>query len=254
MSGDDGGVATMNDPLEEVFAYLGRCRHLPSYQLERRFDVFLTPYLRDVLVTELPLPHPLHKICVPEMPLLKKYVSQPTGGKERKLSNKVDYVFFADGAPDVYFVELKTDLGSTREKQIEYLKAAQQAGFAGVLDELRGILRQTKAQRKYFHLLHLLASVGRIAITGCDTCDLCPKPRRGFRFANSFRSLHAHQPIHVVVIVPDKSKANRVDGWHYLDFGDLQRHIALRSDPLSRLLATKLVQWREPAASQPPGV
>jgi hypothetical protein len=57
----------MNNPLATIFANLYRWRHLPSYQLERRFDIFLTPYLHRIV--EAHTGAALHPIIVPEMPL-----------------------------------------------------------------------------------------------------------------------------------------------------------------------------------------
>ena len=54
----------MNEPIRLIFENLNRWRHLPNYQLERRFDVFLTPYLQKLDETLLAL-RELHEARLP---------------------------------------------------------------------------------------------------------------------------------------------------------------------------------------------
>ncbi len=240
----------VNDSLSTIFTNMERWRHLPSYQLERRFDIFLTPFLRDVLSKELGLSHRLHEVFVPEMPLLRGGLYSRTG-VERKLSNKVDFVFFEESGPQVYFVEVKTDASSARQAQNDYLKLAAAGGFESVLLNLEKILARTKSCHKYYHLLHLLQRAGQIRLTGCAASDLYPKARRGFRFEKSFERLHAKQPVRVVFVVPDIEHVQRVKGWDYIGFSAFARHLD-NGDRLTKSVRASLSAWQRRAAAAEP--
>ena len=73
-----------------MFANLDAWRHLPSYQLERRADVFFSLYLHEVLEAELGVE--LEPTLIPEFPIKRDLVLavDPSG-----LSVKVDYALVA---------------------------------------------------------------------------------------------------------------------------------------------------------------
>lgn len=91
----------MPNALDQIFDNLNRWRHFPNYQLERRFDVFLTPYLQRTVQDHCGVV--LNSVIIPEMPL-----KQPATNH----TDKVDYVMFSRDGLTVFLIELKTDCSS----------------------------------------------------------------------------------------------------------------------------------------------
>jgi len=91
----------------------------------------------------------IHDTIVPEFPLRQS-------GKNN-YSNNVDYVARSDKA--VYLIELKTDIGSVREEQLEYLKKAKTIKFKCCVENLKKIATASPYRPKYVHLLYLLAKL-----------------------------------------------------------------------------------------------
>ena len=74
--------------IKEIFNKMDKWRHFPSYQLERRADIFFALYLEKIMST-----HFKKKFCpeiFPEFPLNKSVVSNIKSNQ----TFKVDYVMF----------------------------------------------------------------------------------------------------------------------------------------------------------------
>jgi hypothetical protein len=101
--------------VDELFNNLDQWRHLLSYQLERRADVFFSIYLPSILQSKLGI-----KIegIIPEFPVRKGTIQIES---ESNRSVKIDYFVKVKGTNDVLFVELKTDDSSRRVNQDIYL-------------------------------------------------------------------------------------------------------------------------------------
>ena len=191
--------------LERVFENLGRWRHLPSYQLERRADVFFSVYLREVLEAELGVG--LEEVVIPELPI-KRDLVWPDHPSNKSV--KVDYALFSRDRGVVYFVELKTDAGSRREVQDEYLERARVLGFGAVLEGLLQIVLATTAHGKYHHLTRLLADLGYLTIPADLEEYLYPTPRPGL--ADRLRGIEVCGPpsrIEVIYLQPEASEGDR---------------------------------------------
>lgn len=225
------------DALEQLFRTLDVWRHLPKYQLERRTDIFFTPYLPTLLAAR--FGKPICTVVVPEFPL-KQAVHNS--------SNNVDYALFAQDHSEVFFVELKTDMSSRNDEQDAYLAEAQRVRFRQILLNLREIFCGTPAKEKYLHLLHLLQAAGQIKLRDNLTAALYPQRQRGIRYGeDSFEVLAAAAPIHVVYVQPQPSPACDV-----IDFAEFSRHVAQFGDPFSQLFAKYLLRWQHPSAAFPP--
>ena len=114
--------------VSQVFELLNRWRHLPFYSLETRAAPFFALFLRDVLSAHFRAE--MHEILIPEFPLrigtlyTKDELKLRSGtGREpgTNQSYNVDYVALAKDNNTAYLVELKTDMGSKRVEQDEYL-------------------------------------------------------------------------------------------------------------------------------------
>lgn len=145
----------MSDLISALFDRMDSWRHLPNYQLERRADLFFSLYLPTALEARLGIS--IHPILVPEFPV---HINTIYPNIKTDKSYKIDYVCFSKDLNAVIFVELKTEGLSRRESQDKYLTAAQDVGFAALLDGLLKIFKATNAKRKYFCLLKLLSEAG----------------------------------------------------------------------------------------------
>jgi hypothetical protein len=139
------------DATARILNLLDRWRHLPDYQLERRADIFFATYLVDFLADRQGVQ--VNPLLVPEFPV---HIGTIYPHIPSNKSFKIDYVAFASDLSRAWFVELKTDSSSRRDKQNAYLEAAQQAGLPALLDGLLQIVAATEAKHKYCCLLRLL--------------------------------------------------------------------------------------------------
>ena len=145
--------------VSDVFDWLNRRRHLPFYSLETRAAPFFAIFLRDVLSEALRVK--IHDTLIPEFPLRIGTLKNDDHGKE--LSYNVDYVGFSEDKTNVYLVELKTDLGSKRDSQDDYLCKAQRTEFDCLVKGVRQLAEASRSKRKYVHLLHQLSEVGFVS-------------------------------------------------------------------------------------------
>ena len=106
--------------LQNVFERLSDWKGLPNYQLERRLDIFISMYIKELLEEKL---WPLREIIIPEFPISRKTLGETIGINK---TVKVDFVLFPeDFKHPIIFLELKTDNGSVRDGQIKYLLKAK---------------------------------------------------------------------------------------------------------------------------------
>ncbi|MHA1958580.1 MAG: hypothetical protein ACW968_16865, partial [Candidatus Thorarchaeota archaeon] len=71
---------------------------------------------------------------------------------------------FSEDNKIAFLIELKTDLGSRRKKQDDYLIAAADKGLVKLIQGLLEIFRVTNKKRKYFHLFKMLEDAGIIEL------------------------------------------------------------------------------------------
>ena len=147
------------DAINLIFDRLDDWRHLPSYHLERRADIFFAIYLRDFLQDHLKVA--LQPQLVPEFPLHLKTINF---GDANNQSVKVDYIAVSEDLSKVFFIELKTDMKSRNDGQDGYLDAAQKCEMKSLVEGIKTICAATKAKSKYGHLLGLLEQVGLVTI------------------------------------------------------------------------------------------
>lgn len=210
------------DRLEQVFSNLDRWRHLPDYQLERRADVFFSIYLPELLGAF--VGKPMLDIVIPKFPL-------KTG--TNALSNKVDYVLFAQDRKTACFVELKTDAGSRRDEQDEYLKAAAKKGMEGVLADLKEICAKTRSYRKYYHLLYWLAKAEVVRLPENPATFLYPEVRPGLHACLAkMEVLAKNMRIEIVYIQPVKTPDCKC-----IDFDFIAQYLGRYDDDVSKMFA-----------------
>jgi hypothetical protein len=98
--------------IDTLFDLLDAWRHFPSYQLERRADLYFALYLPEVL--EAKFGFPVQPQLVPEFPLR---IGTLDPDKTTSASYKVDYVALSTARDKALLVELKTDPLSKRFAQ-----------------------------------------------------------------------------------------------------------------------------------------
>lgn len=135
--------------INAVFDRLDQWKRLPSYQLERRADIFFSLYLPEVLGNALGTP--INKTIVPEFPVKQNRTNR---------SDKVDYLAVTADARTLVYVELKTDDRSLRKTQFEYLIRAASRPPRQVLAELEQIGKATRQKIKYAALRSALDPMG----------------------------------------------------------------------------------------------
>ena len=141
---------------EHLFRLLDKWRHFAAYQLEPRTDVFFGMFLP--MVVEERLGIEIEPTLIPQFPLKKPSNNQ---------CDRVDYFAVARRENLGLLIEIKTDMGSQRESQKEYLKRAVKKGMCNVIRDLKKVaeVRNNKQNRKkYYHLLHSLCQMKVITL------------------------------------------------------------------------------------------
>lgn len=132
----------------------------PKYQLERRVDIFLTPFLEAFVGAQL---GGTAKLVAPEFPLLASLrpprqtalpVPLPITEEKRKaLTVNVDYLLRLDRAaqgPAWVFLELKTDARSFDEDQAALYVVARERGMSLLLEDVQFVgSRPSAPKAKY---------------------------------------------------------------------------------------------------------
>ena len=147
------------DRIAELFDRMDAWRHLPSYQLERRSDVFFSLYLAEAL--EAKLGFAVRPELVPEFPLRKGTVYPHLQSSEPL---HIDYLALSAAGDRCVLVELKTDNASRRNAQDQYLKAAQSCGLPRLIEGVSTLFCGSAHKRKYFALLRYLEQLGLLEI------------------------------------------------------------------------------------------
>ncbi len=118
--------------LEVLFARLREWSRFRKYSLERRIDIFLTPFLAPFLSARMEAPVTL---VAPEFPIKLESSNQ---------SVNVDDLLRREGrSPAWLFLELKTDARSLRDEQLAHYLRARANGMARVLADLDPIRKAT---------------------------------------------------------------------------------------------------------------
>ena len=236
------------DRLDRVFSHLNSWRHLPNYQLERRADILFSVYLADV-VREF-TGHKIDPRIVPEFPVKRDLIwpDLPTSK-----SVKIDYVLFTADRSRGYLVELKTDRSSRRPAQDHYLGKAASLGLPKLLKGLVTIAQETKAYRKYYHLLHLLAEMGFLRLPDGIETYLYPRARQGL--TPKLREIRVEPIVPTLEVIYVQPEAMEEGGLaRCIDFAFFGAYLDGLSDPLSAGFRRSLEAWTTRAGAVPPSL
>ena len=222
-------------PIDTLFDMMDAWRHFPSYQLERRADLYFALYLPEVL--EAKLGAPIHPGLVPEFPVR---IGTIYPNKKTHTSYKIDYVALSAARDQAILVELKTDARSRRRKQDEYLLAAQKAGFHTLIEGLLEIFRATQAKRKYGCLLAYLEQLAILRLPDAMRAIMARPSLRGITEASKQVEILVDPPETLVVYVQPHGEGSTVITFR--DFAEVVRH---HEDAVSQRFARSLRQWAE---------
>lgn len=122
----------------------------PKYQLERRVDIFLTPFLESFVSCALKRRAVL---VAPEFPVLRDLCERGPHANRRELTRRtvnVDYLMHLPGPEAAWlFVELKTDCGSFDPEQAKRYAIAKARGTTALCADLEYVRENTDACDKY---------------------------------------------------------------------------------------------------------
>lgn len=108
------------EKVEMIFELLDDWRHLPTYQLERRADIFFSLYLSEILQAY--TGEEIHEFLIPEFPLHKKALDSGVASNRHYCA---DYLAFSRDMKRAFLVELKSEADSSSKKQNECLRQAR---------------------------------------------------------------------------------------------------------------------------------
>ena len=153
---------SLDDSIASIMTRLTDWSRFPKYQLERRVDIFLTPFLESFVSHELKRPAVL---VAPEFPLLADLRNQDPGANRDALSGRTvnaDYLFHLPGdKPGWLFLELKTDAGSFDPEQARLYSVAKQRGMPALIEDIGLVheLTEKRHRQKYDKLRSALAAL-----------------------------------------------------------------------------------------------
>ena len=229
------------DSVAKLFDRMDAWRHLPSYQLERRADLFFALYLPQAL--EEKLGFAIQPELIPEFPVRASTVC-PDNLTNR--SFKIDYLALSKDAAKAVFVELKTDSASLRTKQDEYLRAAQGVGMHALLEGVLDIFCATREKKKYYCLLQHLAGMGLLRLPVALGEIMTRSSLRGL--AGVSRNVEITSQVRDCLVIYVQPNGTCRD---IISFQEFLTVVQTYSDPVSRRFAHSLLHWAEVGAGEP---
>ncbi|MEA1977100.1 MAG: hypothetical protein U9N80_04290 [Chloroflexota bacterium] len=201
-----------------IFDLLDNWRHFPSYQLERRADIFFAVFLPDVIKKTF---NSEVKTIIPEFPIR---VGTIYPDKPINKSYKADYFVLTEGTNQCILVELKTDDTSRREEQDDYLTAAQEVKLHALIDGVISIYEATEYKQKYRSLINELISSGLLKEDGSDLVNCASDETE----------------ITILYIQPNPSEN---DDKKSISFAVYSEIVAEHEDELSLRFSKSLIEW-----------
>jgi hypothetical protein len=204
--------------IKKLFDLLDDWRNLPSYQLERRADIFFALYLETVLEKILGIKIDL---IIPEFPVRVGEISEKL--PELNKSFKIDYLAYSIISQKVFLIELKTDQRSLRDKQDWYLERATNIKVSGLMNGIIKIYKATNQKIKYDNLLKKLEEIHWIE-----------------RDDKSIANLNCEIKPEVIYIQPTNFSGKK----NIISFDNVIFALTDMIDPLTRRFIESLEKWK----------
>jgi len=229
------------DAVQKLFDNMDSWRHLPSYALERRADLFFALYLPEIIQRRLGFA--VKGDLVPEFPISKKHALSSKSSSEAygfHDSYKVDYLAVSVDGDRAVLVELKTHMKSRRISQDDYLRAATKTGKLNeILAEIPKIFKVTKAKRKYLYLIQRLEHLGLMSNTSAVKATMSAKNHWGLGKALDDVVVHGVKNVMVLYVQPTVGDPDQA----VITFEDFADVVKRHDDPVSRRFHQSLREW-----------
>ena len=238
--------------INDLFTRMDNWRHLPSYQLERRSDLFFSLYLPEVLTEKL---FTVRKELIPEFPIRIGTINE--NKLESNQSTKIDYFALSSDGYTAILIELKTDHASITNEQTRNLLSSSKKDF---VDLLKGVIQIFKSgnlnsirRRKYLYLLEQLDNLEQISmppelkqIISNNTLHGITKASEGLKIISKVNKTIP------VYIVPFKNIVTDND-IKIITFKDFQEIIERNNynDLVSKCFYKSLSNWEDKQAGNP---
>ncbi|HNX58627.1 MAG TPA: hypothetical protein PKK43_05990 [Spirochaetota bacterium] len=220
--------------LKQIYNRLDSWRNYPSYQLERHIDIFsfyLCEVLGEYYNTE------ISDHIIPEFPINQKLTK--ITGRKGEYSDNIDFIVPGKDLSTIYFVELKTDMSSIREPQVELMKTCNKLDFNTVLHGLIDISKATKEYSKYAFLLSQLEQIGFLKVPDeFWHLDFEGSPKGYQKAVRNIEVIDNSAKIQSVFVQPIKTDCD-VDVIDFMQFSRIIR----KTDPVFSKL---LMNWTVP--------
>ncbi len=226
---------TEHPTLDTVFANLDRWRHFAGYPLEPRVDAFMGLFLPKVIENRCSAKE-VNPQLLPQFPLKKPYNNQ---------SDKVDFLAVTKDVTRAFLVEIKTDMGSLRKGQRDYLDRARHKGLARLLSEFKEIVKASSgSRRKYFHLLTALSEMRLLRLPPkLEEMVHCGETKGTTGLIEEIEiRVPGDSKLEVVFVQPTLVGSEPTDGFRHICFGEFA-HVIDGSGQLGSLLAHYLRRW-----------
>ena len=217
--------------IDSLFNHLDNWRHLPSYRLEPRADVFFGMFLPRALDRHLASRGiKIDPRLIPEFPL---------GQSGTKRSDKADFFALSTDRKHAFLIELKTDMRSLRKHQEDYLACAVKRGMPEILCDVRRMAkaRERRAREKYFHLLRSIACLGLMTLPDDLEHKIYESPRGVYECLDRTVIASPSPSVGVIHVLPQA-----IDGKDCIDFETFARVVENQSE-IGKRFAESLRNW-----------
>ncbi len=205
--------------IQNLFDRLDHWRTFPTYQLERRADIFFALYLPQILKEV----YGFHvDIILPEFPV--RYGDVHPEKDDWNKSYRIDYVAVDMNQNKVLLIELKTDNNSLRKTQDEYLETAKSLNIPGLVKSFNRIRKASRSINKYKNYLDEMIKIGWF-----EDCD------------NKLKVSENTFEMEILYIAPDNSK---MEGKKCITFDHVAEIIQKNNDEVSKRFAQSLKSWQ----------
>lgn len=205
--------------INQLFDRLDHWRTFPTYQLERRADIFFALYLPQVL--EKLYGFHVDKI-LPEFPV--RYGDVHPEKEDWNKSYRIDYFAVDKNQKKVLLIELKTDNNSLRKTQDEYLETAKSLNIPGLIKSFIQIREASRSKKKYRNYLDEMIKIGWFE-----------------EYDNKLKVSENTYKMEILYIAPDNSK---MEGKKCITFDQIAEILQKNNDEISKRFAQSLKTWQ----------
>ena len=247
--------------IERVFELLDKWRHLPTYQLERRADIFFALFLPDILKNH--FKHlEINPMIVPEFPIRKppELQSKKPDGYE---SNRVDYFAYSSKGAHSFIIELKTDMSSKDKDQMKRLEKTAKTDIESLISDVIDISKSKSADRqKYVHLLWHLQELGLVSGVDEDVYNSRAFPKvksyivknglENVKVTNAAKRCSKPKPIYVLPKLPKSCIYENVHCISFETFAGIVENGESKDSAIGKSFVKYLRKWKVRAGTLDP--